>query len=46
MQEGVLWSRIPSTLDSECHTCVRQNMPLPLTIRMHIPQVTIGDPVS
>jgi len=46
MQEGVLWTRIPSTLDSECHTCVRQNMPLPITIRMHIPQVMIGDPVS
>lgn len=46
LQEGVLWTRIPSTLDSECHTCVRQNMPLPITIRMHIPQVMIGDPVS
>lgn len=46
MQEGVLWTRVPSTLDSECHTCIRQNMPLPITIRMHIPQVTIGDPVA
>jgi hypothetical protein len=46
LQEGVLWTRIPSTLDAECHTCVRQNMPLPITIRMHIPQVTIGAPVA
>lgn len=46
VQEGVLWTRIPSTLDSECHSCIRQNMPLPITIRMHIPQVTIGEPVS
>jgi len=45
MQEGVLWTRNPVDLDSECHTCVRQNMPLPITIRMHIPQVMIGDPV-
>jgi hypothetical protein len=46
LQEGILWTRVPSTLDSECHTCLRQNMPLPITMRMHIPQVTIGDPVS
>lgn len=45
-QEGIVWVRVPSTLDSECHSCIRQNMPLPITIRMHIPQVTIGDPVS
>lgn len=45
-QEGVLWTRVPSTLDSECHSCIRQNMPLPITIRMHIPQVMIGTPVA
>lgn len=46
IQDGILWTRIPSTLDSECHSCIRQNMPLPITIRMHIPQVMVGDPVS
>ncbi len=46
MQSGAQWSRVESTLDSECHTCIRQNMPLPITIRMHIPQVTIGEPIS
>lgn len=46
VQEGVLWTRVPSTLDAECHTCIRQNMPLPITIRMHIPQATIGEPIS
>lgn len=46
LQAGILWTRVASELSSECHTCIRQNMPLPLTIRMHIPQVTIGEPVS
>jgi hypothetical protein len=46
IQNGVLWTRLASTLDSECHSCIRQNMPLPITIRMHIPQVTVGEPVS
>lgn len=46
MQEGVLWSRVLSTLDSECHTCIRQNMPLPLSIRGNIPAVNIGEPIS
>lgn len=46
MQEGVLWTRVPSTLDSECHTCIRQAMPLPITIRGHIPQILIGQPVG
>lgn len=45
-QNGILWTRVPSTLDSECHTCIRQNMPLPITIRMHIPQVSVGSPVA
>ena len=46
LQYGVLWSRIASTLDAECHTCIRQNMPLPISIRANIPQVTIGEPIS
>lgn len=46
MQQGILWARVASELSSECHTCIRQNMPLPITIRMHIPQVTIGAPVG
>lgn len=46
LQSGIQWTRVNSTLDSECHTCIRQNMPLPLTIRAHIPQVTLGEPVS
>lgn len=46
MQQGILWARVASELGSECHTCIRQNMPLPMTIRMHIPQVTIGEPVA
>lgn len=46
LQEGVVWTRVPATLDSEAHTCIRQNMPLPITIRMHIPKVLIAEPVS
>lgn len=46
LQTGIQWTRVNSELSSECHTCVRQNMPLPLTIRAHIPQVTVGAPVS
>lgn len=46
VQNGIVWVRVPSTLDSECHTCIRQNMPLPLTIRMHIPEVMIGEGVA
>lgn len=46
MQGGMLWTRLNSTLDSECHTCVRQNMPLPITIRAHIPAVGIGQTIS
>lgn len=46
LQDGIQWTRVTSALSSECHTCIRQNMPLPLSIRMHIPQVTIGEPVS
>jgi hypothetical protein len=46
LQAGIAWTRVNSELSSECHTCVRQNMPLPLTIRAHIPQVTVGASVS
>lgn len=46
LQQGILYARIASELSSECHSCIRQNMPLPMTIRMHIPQVTIGEPIS
>lgn len=46
LQQGISWTRVASELDSECHSCIRQNMPLPITIRMHIPQVTIGEPVA
>ena len=46
LQAGILYTRVASELTSECHTCIRQNMPLPLTIRMHVPQVTIAEPVS
>jgi len=44
--QGIQWMRVPSTLDSECHTCIRQNMPLPITIRVDIPAVGVGEPVS
>jgi hypothetical protein len=44
--EGVFWTRVASTLDQECHTCIRQNMPLPITIRAVIPSVGVGEPVS
>lgn len=46
LQTGIQWARVNSELTSECHTCIRQNMPLPLTIRAHIPQITLGEPVS
>jgi hypothetical protein len=46
LQTGIQWTRINSELDSECRTCIRQNMPLPISIRAHIPQITVGEPVS
>jgi hypothetical protein len=46
LMQGMTFTRIASELTSDAHTCIRQNMPLPLTIRMHIPQVTIGEPIS
>lgn len=44
--EGIEWTRIASTLDSECHTCIRQNLPLPITVRAVIPEINVGEPVS
>lgn len=46
LAQGVMFTRLNSELSSECHSCIRQNMPLPITIRAHIPQVLIGEPVS
>lgn len=46
IQMGALWARVASTLDSECHTSIRQNMPLPITIRMVINDTMIGAPIS
>lgn len=43
---GIEWVRVNSELSSECHTCIRQNMPLPLSIRGHIPSVNVAEPVS
>lgn len=45
-QAGVQWTRVASELSEDCHTCIRQNMPLPITIRAVIPQVTVGSPIS
>ena len=41
-QQGAVWTRVPSELDTECHTCIRQNMPLPFTVRAVIPGVGVG----
>lgn len=46
MLSGVTWTRVPAELDAECHVCIRQNMPLPITIRAVIPQANIGEPIS
>jgi hypothetical protein len=43
---GIEWVRVNSELTTECHTCIRQNMPLPISIRGHIPSVMIGEPAS
>lgn len=46
VQEGILQTRIESGFDSEIHICVRQPYPLPATIRMVIPQISVGEPVG
>lgn len=46
LQSGIQPTRVISSLDSECRTCIRQNMPLPISIRMHIPAVGVGEGVG
>lgn len=46
LQEGVQWIRVPVTLTAEAHSCIRQNMPLPISIRGVIPAVQVGEPIS
>lgn len=45
-QEGIINNRMLSDFDSESHICVRQPYPLPVTIRMVVPVVGVGDPVG
>lgn len=45
-QEGIINDRLYSQFDSETHVCVRQPYPLPVTIRMVIPTVAVGEPVG
>lgn len=45
-QEGIINARLDSEFDSEWHVCVRQPYPLPTTIRMVIPTVSVGEPVG
>jgi hypothetical protein len=45
-QQGIIHSILDSEFDSECHICVRQPYPLPVTIRMVIPEVAVGEPVG
>ena len=46
LQEGIINGLCVSDFGSEAQVCVRQPWPLPVTIRMLIPQVTVGDPVG
>lgn len=46
LQEGITSTRLLSDFDQECHLCVRQDFPLPITIRMTIPDVNIGSEVG
>jgi hypothetical protein len=46
LQEGIIQNRIDTEFTSECHLCVRQPWPLPVTIRMVIPSVNVGEPVG
>lgn len=45
-QEGIINNRLYSQFDSESHVCIRQPYPLPVTIRMVIPSVGVGEPVG
>lgn len=44
LQEGVIENIMVSDFDSEAHVCVRQTFPLPVTIRMVIPAINVGEP--
>jgi hypothetical protein len=46
LQEGIIDNLLYSEFDAECHVCVRQPYPLPVTIRMVIPSVNVGEPVG
>jgi hypothetical protein len=46
LQEGIIQNRIDSEFDSEAHVCVRQSYPVPVTIRMVLPSVNVGEPVG
>ncbi|HXI39940.1 MAG TPA: hypothetical protein VNH83_08175, partial [Bryobacteraceae bacterium] len=46
LQEGIVNNLMVSEFDSEAHVCVRQPYPLPVTIRMIIPTVNVGEPVG
>lgn len=45
-QEGIINTLVDSEFDSESHVCVRQPFPLPITIRMVIPAINVGEPVG
>lgn len=46
LQEGIIEAQIASEFDAECHVCVRQPYPLPVTLRMLIPSLNIGEPIG
>jgi len=46
LQEGIITNRIDTDFSTECHICVRQPYPLPVTIRMVIPSVNVGVPAG
>lgn len=45
-QDGIVNALVSTAFDAECHVCVRQPYPLPVTIRMVIPTVNVGDPIG
>lgn len=45
-QEGIIKTRLDTGFDSEQHICVRQPYPMPATIRMVVPQISVGEPVG
>jgi hypothetical protein len=46
LQEGIIDVMQASSMDSETHVCVRQAYPLPVSIRMVIPEINVGEPVG